>query len=227
MNKVNTLIIGAGRSGTTTLSKLMENHPNICFSKIKEVHYFSISDLYKRGDDYFHSFFSDCKNKQIIASADTYLLPAYNAIKRIKNYNPEMKIIVMLRNPVDRAYSSYNYSVNYGYHNSYENFTDSINKEENIENETDIVKLNNLGHFYCSLYYKHLERWMSELPAENFLFLTINELKNSTDTFNSKLSEFLGITPFNDNSTGSKKHNANAIPRNKTVEQFLLNRENP
>ncbi len=47
--KVNTLIIGAGRSGTTSLFAHLEAHKDVCFSSIKEVHYFSITDLYKKG----------------------------------------------------------------------------------------------------------------------------------------------------------------------------------
>jgi hypothetical protein len=154
-------------------------------------------------------------------------MPAYYAIKNIKKYNIDMKIIVMLRNPVDRAYSSYNYSVNYGYHNRYDKFTDSIEKEKYIENESDIIKLNNLGHFYCSLYYKHLEKWMSEFPFENFLFLTTKELKDTPEKMKLKLAEFLEISPFENNSPTDNKYNANAVPRNKLLEQFLLNRENP
>ena len=53
--QVNTLIIGAGRSGTTTLCKIIEGHQQVCFSKIKEVHYFSIADLHQRGESYYQS----------------------------------------------------------------------------------------------------------------------------------------------------------------------------
>ena len=58
----------------------------------------------------------------------------------IYDYNRDMKIIVILRNPVDRAFSSYNYSVNYGHHKAYEHFVDSINREQHIESEAGIAK---------------------------------------------------------------------------------------
>jgi hypothetical protein len=223
--KVNTLIIGAGRSGTTSLFKILESHPEVCFSKIKEVHYFSIEDLYCRGEKYYESFFPHFKNEKIVASADTYLLMDYSAISRIKAYNPEIKIIVMLRNPVDRAYSSYNYSINYGYHKAYNSFIDSIVFEKDIENEESIIQRNNLGHFYGSLYGKHLSEWSKIFTKENLLIITLDELKSNTDGFMNKLSSYLAINPFLLNQKYEGKQNQNAVPKIKSFEQFLLNRD--
>lgn len=226
--KVDTLIIGAGRSGTTTLCKFLEQHNQVCFSKIKEVHYFSIDELNKRGEEYYHSFFSHFENDKIVASADTYLLMDYDAIARVKAYNPDMRIIVMLRNPVDRAYSSYNYSVNYGYHQAYNSFLTSIEKEQNITDERNIVQRNNLGHFYGSLYNKHLIEWENTFPKKNFLILTTNQLKNNSSGIKQQLSEFLSINTFDKQGTNnSEKHNTNAVPKFRAFEQFLLNRDNP
>ncbi len=225
--KVNTLIIGAGRSGTTSLFKILEDHPEVCFSTIKEVHYFSIEDLNQRGEDYYHSFFPNYNQEPVVASADTYLMIDYKVIKRIKAYNPEMKIIVMLRNPVDRAYSSYNYSVNYGYHEAYPSFTDSVEIEKKLKDEPSIVQQNNIGHFYAGLYAKHLKEWFKGFPSDQFLILKTDELKSEQAGIKQKLSNFLGIQPFNAENSDKEKQNANAIPKFRRFEQFLLNRENP
>jgi hypothetical protein len=226
--QVNTLIIGSGRCGTTSLHKILESHPQVCFSKIKEVHYFSLEDLHSRGEKYYESFFPHLKNEKVLASADTYLLMDYDAISRIKAYNPNMKLIVMLRNPVDRAYSSYNYSINYGYHQAYNSFLDCIEKEGHIENEKSIIIRNNLGHFYGSLYARHLTEWLRVFPRENILILTIGDLKSNLNAFKTKLSSFLSIEAYTvQEAGGGEKQNPNAIPRFKAFEQFLLNRENP
>ena len=113
--KVNTLIIGAGRSGTTTLYEYLKNHKDICFSSLKEIHYFTFQDLYERGDTYLNSFFQHKKSENILVTADTYSMIDKEAPKRILAYNPRMKFIVILRDPVERAYSNFQYARNYGY----------------------------------------------------------------------------------------------------------------
>lgn len=221
--KVNTLIIGAGRSGTTTLFACLKAHQEVCFSTIKEVHYFSINDLYSRGENYFHSFFRRCHGEPVIASADTYLLMDHEAISRIYAYNPKMKIIVMLRDPVSRAYSSYNYSVSFGHHDLYPSFLDSIEKEKHISREPDIVCRNNVGHFYGSLYYEHLRKWIALFPGEQVLLLRTIDLKEDPQKFSTELFSFLNLS---DSPGKIERFNAAAVPKNKRLEQFFLNRNN-
>ena len=222
--RVNTLVIGAGRSGTTSLCKYLEEHSMVCFSVIKELHYFSIEDLNRRGLDYYHSFFPDYQNQPIVGSADTYLLMDHAAIPRIKAYNPDMKIIVLLRHPVDRAYSSYNYSVNYGHHHAYSGFLESLEHEKGIENLENIVKRNNLGHFYGSLYHYHLSKWLQAFPKENILILTTKELRDDPAQLHLNTCSFLGIE-YQEEIKEDKNLNPNAVPKSKLFEKFLLDRD--
>lgn len=221
-SRVNTLIIGAGRSGTTSLSEYLRVHPDVCFSMVKEVHYFSIKELYRKGEKYYHSFFRKCEKEPVIASADTYLLMDYDAISRIYAYNPDMRFIVMLRNPVTRAYSSYNYSVNFGHHDAYSSFFDSIEAEKSIAEEKNIVTRNNLGHFYGSLYYKHLINWTSLFPREQFLLLKTVDLKESPEELSQQLFSFLNITNYQ---AEIERANVAAVPSSKKLEKFLLDRD--
>ena len=220
--RVNTLVIGAGRSGTTSLYDLMEQHPEVCFSYLKEVHYFSIEELYNRGEHYYHGFLRDFAGERIVASADTYLLPAYEAIKRIHRYNPGMKILVMLRDPVLRAWSSYHYSVNYGHHEAYGSFLDSIDNEKDLGSEGRIEKRNNLGHFHGSLYCLHLRKWMEFFPREQILLLETRKMKEDPVAFRKELFGFLGVA---DREFEISRKNAAAVPRNRNLEKFLLDRD--
>ncbi|MFC2089431.1 sulfotransferase [Bacteroidota bacterium] len=222
--KVNAIVIGAGRSGTTSLCSMMEDHPDICFSVIKELHYFSVSDLYQRGEKYYHSFFRNYKQETILASADTYLLIDHSAPHRIHNYNPDMKIIVLLRDPVLRAFSSYNYSVNYGHHAAYGSFIDSLREEKEIEQLESIIDRNNLGHFYGSLYAKHLEPWVKVFGSDQVLCLMTSDLKEAPDKLQHTLCQFLRISEV---LTKPERKNPNAVPKSKRLENFLLNREGP
>ncbi len=147
----------------------------------------------------------------------------HEAIPRIYAYNPYMKIIVMLRDPVSRAYSSYNYSVNYGHHDAYGSFLDSIEAEMHIEKEDNIVSRNNLGHFYGSLYYKHLSKWVAQFPREQLLLLKTSDLRDTPQQLSGELFSFLNIA----NSHGAIEHeNVAAVPANKKLEKFLLDRDN-
>lgn len=194
--KVNMLIIGAGRSGTTSLYEYLKMHQDICFSNIKEVPFFSIPDIYSRGTSYYHSFFKP-DNQKVIASSDTYLLIDKEAPKRILNYNPNMKIIVMLREPVERAYSSYIYAINNGHEKKGITFTESFQNEEKNISDADIITKNNLGHFYTGLYYKHIQYWMQFFPKENFFLIKTNDLRNNHQNVLNKVSSFLNIENFN------------------------------
>ena len=220
---VNTLIIGAGRSGTTTLYSYLKTHREVCFSYIKEAPFFSLKDHYCKGEKYYHSFFRKCGDAAVIASADTYLLMDHEAISRVHAYNPDMKILVMLRDPVARAYSSYNYSVNFGHHEAYSSFLNSIEEEREIASEPDIVRRNNSGHFYGSLYHEHLSKWTRKFPREQILLLKTSDLRENHGKFSGELFSFLDL-PDHD---GDIEHvNAAAIPKNKAVERLFMDREN-
>jgi hypothetical protein len=186
------------------------------------VHYFSIPDLYRRGEGYYHGFFRRYRGESVVASADTYLMTDHEAIQRIRAYNPEMKIIALLRDPVARAWSSYHYSVNYGHHGAYADFLDSPEREKNIRDETDIARRNNVGHFYGSLYYEHLHRWAEVFPREQILLLKTEDLKEAPLELTRKLYSFLDLLP-DDSVIG--KANPAAVPRSLKLERFLLDRD--
>jgi len=225
VNKVNALIIGAGRSGTTSLFAYLEQHPEIACSITKEVHYFSVDDLYKRGESYLHSLF-ESNNKKIIATADTYLLMDAIAPQRIKLYNPDMKIIIMLREPVARAYSNFNYSVNFGHEKEGIGFLETIALEKERLQNLNIVDKNNQCHFYGSLYHQHISFWKKYFPMEQIIILQLSDLKNNPETLYHALCSKLGIKfqPFDKSAIGL---NAASGAKSKWLQQLLLNRDNP
>jgi len=219
--RVNTLIIAAGRSGTTTLYSYLKGHSDVCFSYIKEVPYFSLTEHFAKGVEYYHSFFRKCGASPVIASADTYLLMDHAAISRVHAYNPGMKILVMLREPLARAYSSYNYSVNFGHHEAYDSFLDSIEREKQIEAVPDIVRRNNLGHFYGSLYDKHLQQWARVFPRDQMFLMKTNDLRDHPEQLFSELCAFLCIPP---HAWDIQQMNVAAAPKNKSLEKLFMDR---
>lgn len=224
MNKVNLLIIGSGRSGTTSLYHYLDHHPEVCFSAIKEIHYFSFDDLNRRGEKYYHRFFEDL-NKKVIASADTYLLIDKQAPDRVKRYNPDMRFMVLLRDPVERAYSSFIYSKNFGYENKKYTFHDAFVHEKQRIQDKDIIIQNNRGHFYSGLYHEHLRDWMQYFPKEHFLLLRTDDLKNHPHDFYVEVCRFLDISY---RSPGEViKKNVAQSSKIKALQQIMVNRNHP
>jgi hypothetical protein len=105
------LIVGAQKAGTTGLHYYLMQHPNLVGAYKKEVHYFDNDKNYERGKKWYHNNFKNEQWKKKFLCFESS--PAYMYRKevplRIKDDYPEMKIIMILRNPVSRAYSGWNF----------------------------------------------------------------------------------------------------------------------
>jgi hypothetical protein len=112
--------------------------------------------------------------------------------------------------------------VNNGHHEAYRDFLDSIEAEKNIRQVPDVVRRNNFGHFYGSLYYEHLSRWASVFPKDQILLLRTRDLSENPTEFSSKLFAFLNLY---DPGIPVKKYNTAAVPRNMKLERFFIDRD--
>jgi len=209
-----------GRCGTTSLSAYIQQHPGINESPIKEVHYFSIDDHYSKGDGYLDEHFN--KKQGITSTADTYLLLSTEAPARIKLHNPNIKISVLLRDPVSRTYSNYHYGINNGYEKENISFLASKEKESKFIN-SDIILKNNLCHFEGSLYFKLLQNWLAHFDKDQIQILLTSDLKNQPQKVMNELSDFLAIDRFTINPL--EKQNEAKQVKSKSMQQFLLNRD--
>jgi len=221
--KVNHIIIGAGRSGTTSLVAYLKQHTQVNFSKIKEVTYFSVDDHYARGTNFLHDFFEE--KEGLTTTSDTYLLMDKNAPQRIVDYNPTMKIAVILRSPTERTYSNYHFSVNHGYIDNKISLLESQKLEQDMLEKGNIIEKNNHCNFYGSLYYLHLSFWLTHFKREQLFTCTTEQLKNNPQQLMDNYFEFLGLDkmkiaelPAENSAVGIK---------NKTLNQFLVNRDHP
>ena len=122
MTLPNFLVIGAAKSGTTTLYDSLKQHPDVFLSPLKEPHFFShglsgnIEVAVERYGKYqspitsleiYQSLFENASNKTAIGEASTSYLIHPEAARRIKEYVPNVKLMAILRNPIDRAYSAF------------------------------------------------------------------------------------------------------------------------
>lgn len=109
--KPSAICIGAQKGGTTALFNYFSYHPGVIQSRIKEINFFNCDDNFSRGVNFYHSFFPRStpfnKGKFTFDITPGYIANADKTAKRIYEYNPNMRIIVLLRNPITRAYSAW------------------------------------------------------------------------------------------------------------------------
>ncbi len=189
----NFLCIGAQKSGTTTLHDILIQHPDIYLPKIKETHFFDLDDNFNQGvkwwiDTYYKKF----NNEKIIGDfTPEYLF--YDEIPE-KIYNilgDQVKFLIILRNPVDRAYSHYLMSVNRGFESL--SFFDAI-QQENKRISNGPFERNHLSYLSRGYYSKQIKRYINLFPKENIHFcLFENDLLNNRKDTIDKILEFLRL----------------------------------
>ena len=116
MNK-HFFVIGAQRSGTTFLYHLLNSHPEIEMAQPvrPEPKFFLIDELYEQGlDFYYEQFFADRGGGWLLGEKTTSYIESEKAAQRIVECFPDARIVIIVRNPVERAISNYWFSVNNG-----------------------------------------------------------------------------------------------------------------
>ena len=101
------IIIGAQKAGTTALYRYLSIHPGIIATKEKEHRFFNCEKNYVKGPVFYQSLFSGTSTYRLTFDASPGYLVEPKASERIYDYNPQIKLIALLRNPVDRAYSAW------------------------------------------------------------------------------------------------------------------------
>lgn len=200
------IIIGSGRAGTTSLYSYLCQHPDIFTATRKEIHYYSI-----RTGGYYKSNFPTCFTKMIhkgfrTGEASTSYLFHPIAVTKVKKALPDIKIIVLLRNPIELVESQYHICVKRGWEK--QSLYDAIIREINtVTFDTPTKNLNYLKTNYIirAKYYVHLVKWYLSFPKNQILIIKTDELKNNPiDTCN-EVFDFIGVSDFKINST--KKEN--------------------
>ncbi|MGI6251429.1 MAG: sulfotransferase family protein [Anaerolineaceae bacterium] len=162
MTLPNFLLIGAAKSGTTALYMFLAEHPEVFMSSRKELHFFSHPENsqlihgpenFKRVDiatlEDYEAMFAGATTEKAIGEASPSYLYFPECATRIKKLLPDIKLIALLRNPVERAYSSYLHAIRDGWET--ENFNRALNLEKNrIDAKWDIVWHYQEAGFYAN-----------------------------------------------------------------------------
>jgi len=180
----NFFVAGAARSGTTSMWKYLQQHPDIYMPQDvahKEPSYFCNTYGYSDYHAYLQLFDEAGERKMTGEASGTYL-SSPESPGLIKKSIPEAKFIIMLRNPVDRAYSLYKWM----HHNKYEQirtFEEALYEEQNSRLNNKDFQLNNRQYYYnylyfnSGLYYEQVKRYLRIFGREQVHIIIFEEFK--------------------------------------------------
>ena len=214
--RVGIFIVGAPKAGTTSLHYYLNEHPEILMSALKEPDFFSHKEILEQDLYYenskintiekYHNLFKEGKELKIFGDSSVSYLFYPEVSKRIKEYNSDSKIIIMLRNPIDRAFSHYLMDYRLGLINqSFENVL--VEGKTGTKQELFYQQFVTLG-----LYYEQVRRYLETFGKENVHIIFYDDFKNDLQNQVQKVYDFLEVE-----STFiaqlSTKHNTFSIPK--------------
>jgi len=220
--RVGFLIAGVQKAGTFSLFQLLRQHPNIGTSKIKEVHFFDDDvavDWSKPAYDRYHGHFANKPGKTIFGEATPIYIYWPKALERIKAYNPDIKLILLFRDPIDRAYSAWCHQMKKGRETL--TFADAIRSGR--ERITDVCNFDvcnfakrHFSYVERGFYARQLSRVLEEFPKANVLALESRQLAVAPSRVVQTTSMFLGLDSTGQSLTPShankRSSDANRLP---------------
>jgi hypothetical protein len=200
------LIIGAQKCGTTFLYQLLVQHPRVKPAFVKEIHYFDLN--FRKGEKWYRSHFPlQMRNVRtyITGEASPYYLFHPHVPKRASAVVPNAKLIILLRNPVDRAYSHYQHQVKRVSGKARETLTfeEAIEAEERIL-PAEVSKMLQDEYYVSSShrtrsylsrgkYVDQLLAWSTYFPRRRMLVLKSEDLFDDTTNALERVLDFLAI----------------------------------
>jgi len=216
-SKPDFIIAGVQKGGTTSLFNYLAQHPQVATSSVKEVHYFDVN--YLAGMEWYLQCFPleiECVGKVVGEASPYYIFHPLSA-QRIKKDLPDAKIIILLRNPIARAYSNFQMQLRHKNEKETTIFEEGIAKEDaRMEGEVEKIlndeSYNSYNHRKLSyksrgLYYQQVKHWLDIFGREKILILKSEDFFAQTMGELKKVYKFLGINYFEPpNLEPSNKH---------------------
>ncbi|MFL6240310.1 MAG: sulfotransferase family protein [Actinomycetes bacterium] len=191
-------VVGAGKAGTTWLFEVLRAHPDVVMARAKETMYFDAQ--YGRGVEWYHSMFPADAVAPTGEVSNTYLT-APSAPARIAAYNPQMQLIALLRDPVDRAMSNYLFFLRNGQVRG--------SFEEALEARPDL-----LDHGF---YGRHLQNYLGHFPMSAVHLEAFDDLAADPHSVAARVLTHLGLPDTEIPAVAGSQVLAASAPRSRAV----------
>jgi len=227
----NFFVIGAGKSGTTSLYYYLQQHPQIFMSPQKEPKFFALAarEITFRGpgdqrvikestatEAAYLALFREAGNEPILGEASTIYLSASGTAECMARYVPRARLVAILRHPADRAFSAYLHLRRDGYERL-ESF------QEALDAEPERIRAGYYDHWHLrsrGYYGKYLKSYYECFPRENIRVFLFEDLVTDPRGLLASIFRFLQIDDSFEPDI-SAWHNQSGIPRNQTMQNFL------
>jgi hypothetical protein len=226
----NTFIIGAAKSGTTAVAAALASHPEVFVPCNKEPFYFAYpgvkpgwcgpgdrTDFVVEDFDDYCRLFSDASQHSVAVDASTGYLYSATAADNVYAFNKGAKIVAVLRQPAERAYSAF---LHVQRRTTEE--TSDFTKALQLEEQRIAAGYEHLWHYRSmGLYAEQLKRWFARFPRDQIKVFLYDDLIGDPASFYGELFKFLGVDP--DVSVDlTAKRNESQIPKSKKLQSLLL-----
>jgi len=208
MKTPNLFIVGCPKAGTTALYYFLKDHPQICMSPVKEPQYFStdfhrsqkiFNEKYWRFNfntkEQYLQLYADWNNEPVAGEASTTYIYSKEAAENIKQFNPDAKIIIILREPVSFLYALHEELTNALREDK--DFRTALSLEDNRKLRINLPKIK---HYPESLYYserikyiEQIKRYTERFQNKNIKIIIHEEFKENNEKIFKEILEFLNV----------------------------------
>jgi hypothetical protein len=201
------IVIGAPKAGTTSLARWLDAHPDVFVPPPKELHFFDRDSCWERGAEWYAGNFGDAGDVAVVGEATPEYLAAPDVPKRMAKVVPHVKLIALLRNPVDRAYSHYWHARGWGGEDR--SFDDAVDRL--LAGDTNVRQYISRGY-----YLEQLQCYEECFPRESMLVLRFEDLTGDPAAAFRQVCGFLGVRDIAPSNLG-KVYNAHSKHRSRRL----------
>src|SRR5213078_4746179 len=189
------ILAGAQKSGTTALHYFLATHPKIAMGDQQEMHFFDDDAMFAGPVDYeqLHKHYPQLAPSIIAGDCTPSYIYHEPAAERIWQYNPKIKLIVLLRNPVERAFAHWN--MQRFKRREPLDFLDAVKEEENRMRHATTLEARRVAYLDRGRYSEQLERVFKLFPRERIKIIKSEKFRDKNRETLDSISAFLGVKP--------------------------------
>ena len=195
VERLDFIMAGAQKSGTTALHYFLAKHPNITMGDQQEIHFFDNDSMFVEPVDYeqLHKHYPLLASSTIAGDCTPSYIYHEPAAERIWNYNPKIKLLVLLRNPVERAFAHWNMQRFKGLEPL--DFFDAVREEKTRIAGAPADQARRFAYVDRGFYALQLERLFKFFPREQVKVVKFEEFKTKQRETLASIFSFLGLPP--------------------------------